>query len=56
MFGCASAIDLDALAEHEVPRALNFLPMAHMFGCGTVVAITYLGEIKKSIIKFIFFL
>jgi long-chain acyl-CoA synthetase len=55
MFGCASAIDLDALAEHEVPRALNFLPMAHMFGCGTVVAITYLGEIKKSIIKFIFF-
>ena len=43
MFGCAAAIDLESLAEHEVPRALNFLPMAHMFGCGTVVAITYLG-------------
>ncbi|CAF0881018.1 unnamed protein product [Rotaria sordida] len=43
MFGCATAIDLDSLAINEVPRALNFLPMAHMFGCGTVVAITYLG-------------
>lgn len=43
MFGCAAAIDLDALGANEVPRAMNFLPMAHMFGCGTVVAITYLG-------------
>ncbi|CAF0941638.1 unnamed protein product [Rotaria sp. Silwood1] len=43
MFGCAAAIDLESLAINEVPRALNFLPMAHMFGCGTVVAITYLG-------------
>ncbi len=46
MLGCSIAIDLDALAKHEVPRALNFLPMAHMFGMGTVVAITYLGMIK----------
>lgn len=43
MFGCAKAIDLDSLAINEVPRALNFLPMAHMFGLGTVVSITYLG-------------
>jgi len=46
MFGCSIAIDLDGLARNEVPRAMNFLPMAHMFGMGTVVAITYLGKIK----------
>jgi len=46
MFGCGKSIDLDSLAINEVPRALNFLPMAHMFGMGTVVAITYLGMIK----------
>lgn len=43
MFGCARAIDLASLAVNEVPRALNFLPMAHMFGLGTVLSITYLG-------------
>ncbi|CAF0934304.1 unnamed protein product [Adineta ricciae] len=43
MFGCATAIDLESLGKNEVPRAMNFLPMAHMFGCGTVVAINYLG-------------
>jgi long-subunit acyl-CoA synthetase (AMP-forming) len=46
MAGCERAIDLEALAKNEVPRAMNFLPMAHMFGLGTVVAITYLGKIK----------
>lgn len=50
MFGCAAAIDFDSLAKHEVPRALNFLPMAHMFGCGTVVSISYLGKIKILIL------
>jgi long-subunit acyl-CoA synthetase (AMP-forming) len=44
MFGCAAAVDLDGLAVNEVPRAMNFLPMAHMFGLGTVLAITYLGQ------------
>lgn len=44
MFGCATAIDLNALGYNEVPRALNFLPMAHMFGLGTVLSITYLGK------------
>ncbi|CAF4026108.1 unnamed protein product [Adineta steineri] len=43
MFGCARAMDLESLGKNEVPRAMNFLPMAHMFGCGTVVAINYLG-------------
>jgi long-chain acyl-CoA synthetase len=43
MFGCAKAFDLDGLAKYEIPRALNFLPMAHMFGLGTVISITYLG-------------
>lgn len=43
MFGCAAAVDLESLAVNEVPRAMNFLPMAHMFGCGTVLSITYLG-------------
>ena len=46
MFGCAVAVDLNSLAVNEIPRALNFLPMAHMFGCGTVLSITYLGKIK----------
>jgi long-chain acyl-CoA synthetase len=55
MFGCATAIELDALGINEVPRAMNFLPMAHMFGCGTIVAITYLGKMKihKSNISFL---
>jgi long-subunit acyl-CoA synthetase (AMP-forming) len=53
MFGCGTSIDLDGLAKHEVPRALNFLPMAHMFGMGTVVAITYLGKIKIHKIKYL---
>lgn len=44
MFGCATAVDLESLGVNEVPRAMNFLPMAHMFGCGTVLAITYLGN------------
>jgi long-subunit acyl-CoA synthetase (AMP-forming) len=51
MFGCGKSIDLDSLAINEVPRALNFLPMAHMFGMGTVVAITYLGKIKIHLKK-----
>jgi hypothetical protein len=45
MFGCAIAIDLESLAVNEIPRALNFLPMAHMFGIGTVLSITYIGKI-----------
>jgi hypothetical protein len=45
MFGCAIAIDLESLAVNEIPRALNFLPMAHMFGIGTVLSITYIGKV-----------
>ena len=43
MFACARAFDLEELGRYEVPRALNFLPLAHMFGLGTVLSITYLG-------------
>ena len=43
MFGCALSFDLDGLGKYEIPRALDFLPMAHMFGLGTVLSTTYLG-------------
>ncbi|CAF2567088.1 unnamed protein product [Rotaria sp. Silwood2] len=41
MFGVAAAIDL--LHTDEVPRALNYMPLAHLFGCGTTISLTYLG-------------
>jgi long-chain acyl-CoA synthetase len=31
------------LKTKEAVRVLNYMPLAHMFGCGTIVAITYLG-------------
>jgi long-chain acyl-CoA synthetase len=43
LFGSAKSFDLDGLAKYEVPRVMNFLPMAHLFGLGTVVSIIYLG-------------
>ena len=35
---------LDQLGEDQIPRAMNYLPLAHMFGCGAIVAFTYFGE------------
>jgi len=44
LFGVAMAADLMiTLKTKEIPRVLNYMPLAHMFGCGTTVAITYLG-------------
>ena len=38
------AIDLmDEENSEEKPRVMNYMPLAHLFGCGTVIAITYLG-------------
>lgn len=50
MFGCAEAIGLEDLASRGIPRAMNFLPLAHMFGLGTVLSITYLGLRKRHIV------
>ncbi|UJR15663.1 hypothetical protein I4U23_002597 [Adineta vaga] len=41
MYGIASA--LNVLQTKEIPRVLNYLPLAHLFGCGTLICITYLG-------------
>ncbi|CAF3770043.1 unnamed protein product [Rotaria sordida] len=41
MFGVASAIDL--LNTNETARVLNYMPLAHLFGCGTIISLTYLG-------------
>ncbi|CAF0796736.1 unnamed protein product [Rotaria sp. Silwood1] len=41
MFGVAAAIDL--LHTEEFPRVLNYMPLAHLFGCGTTISVTYLG-------------
>lgn len=49
MFGCARAFDIYSLAKNGIPRAMNFLPLAHMFGLGTVLSITYLGKFKAQI-------
>ena len=32
--------------QQEPIRVMNYMPLAHMFGCGTVVAITYLGKME----------
>ncbi|CAF1423303.1 unnamed protein product [Adineta ricciae] len=34
---------LDFLRRKETPRVLNYLPLAHVFGCATILALTYLG-------------
>lgn len=47
MFGCARAFDIYSLAQNGIPRAMNFLPLAHMFGLGTVLSITYLGKFSQ---------
>ena len=47
MYGMASALDI--LDSNEKPRLLNYMPLAHMFGCGSVVSMAYLGTIGDEI-------
>ncbi|UJR18225.1 hypothetical protein I4U23_005124 [Adineta vaga] len=35
--------DITKTKSGEIPRVLNYLPLAHVFGCGTIIGITYLG-------------
>jgi long-subunit acyl-CoA synthetase (AMP-forming) len=44
MIGTCLSLELFELAKEETPRVLNFLPLAHMFGCGSILVLTYLGE------------
>ena len=46
MFGVASALDL--LHSTDKPRVLNYMPLAHLFGCGTIISIAYLGRISTE--------
>jgi long-subunit acyl-CoA synthetase (AMP-forming) len=49
IFGIAVAVRLtDGMDTKEPVRVMNYMPLAHMFGCGTIVAITYLG-MKKNL-------
>jgi len=34
---------MKTLKTKEITRILNYMPLAHMFGTGTIVAITFLG-------------
>jgi long-chain acyl-CoA synthetase len=44
IFGLIIATNLlVTLKTKEITRVLNYMPLAHMFGCGTIIAITYLG-------------
>ncbi|CAF0850806.1 unnamed protein product [Rotaria sp. Silwood1] len=44
IFGLLVALNLKSTSKTEgVPRVLNYMPLAHMFGCGTVVGVSYLG-------------
>ncbi|CAF1332693.1 unnamed protein product [Adineta steineri] len=44
LFGLVIAVDImKSLKTKETPRVLNYMPLAHMFGCGTIVGVTYLG-------------
>ncbi|CAF5120664.1 unnamed protein product, partial [Rotaria sp. Silwood1] len=43
IFGLLVALNLKSTSKTEgVPRVLNYMPLAHMFGCGTVVGVSYL--------------
>jgi long-subunit acyl-CoA synthetase (AMP-forming) len=45
VFGIAVAIDLmKALKTKELIRFLNYMPLAHMLGTGTMVAATFVGK------------
>ncbi|CAF4175154.1 unnamed protein product, partial [Rotaria magnacalcarata] len=41
--GLITALHLDEAARKETLRVLTFMPLAHMFGCGTTVIFAYLG-------------
>jgi long-subunit acyl-CoA synthetase (AMP-forming) len=41
MYGIASALDI--LGKNERIRVLNYMPLAHLFGCGTIICVTYIG-------------
>ncbi|CAF4862145.1 unnamed protein product [Rotaria sp. Silwood1] len=44
IFGLLVALNLKSTSKTEgVPRVLNYMPLAHMFGCGTVIGVSYLG-------------
>jgi long-subunit acyl-CoA synthetase (AMP-forming) len=45
VFGISVAIDLmKALKTKEITRFLNYMPLAHMLGAGTIVAGTFVGK------------
>ncbi|CAM4845092.1 unnamed protein product, partial [Rotaria magnacalcarata] len=44
IFGILSSINLTSVSKDEaIPRVLNYMPLAHVFGCGTIVALSLLG-------------
>ncbi len=48
MYGIASSFDL--LNKNEEARVLNFMPLAHLFGCATIICVTYLGMIAIEVL------
>ena len=48
--GTCMSLGFHELAKEEIPRVLNFLPLAHMFGCGSALVLTYLGESLQSVL------
>ncbi|CAF1317846.1 unnamed protein product [Adineta steineri] len=40
---CAVLFSLDIINTEDIPRVLNYMPLAHVFGSGTIIGITYLG-------------
>ena len=44
IFGICVAVNLfETLKTKEIPSLLNYMPLAHMFGCGTMVVISFFG-------------
>ena len=50
IFGLSSGLDLSN--DKEIPRLLNYMPLAHMFGCGALVAFTYMGMNSSSSLSY----
>ena len=44
MIGTCLSLEFFELAKQEIPRVLNFLPLAHMFGLASILIMTYLGQ------------
>ena len=47
MFGIGTTVNI--MNSTDTFRFLNYMPLAHLFGCGSLLCITYLGKMTSEI-------